>query len=235
MADSTLTIEAPEGAAGSAGGAGGTNASASGADVGRAAVLAHRRSPAQDLADEMTQGSGQAVWLRELPFLTQVTLRAQPDGPSSEALAGALGVGLPTRVGEVAGAIDGIGVAVLWLSPDEFLAVAPDEAQTGVSPEAWAGRLSTAVGAGPGQVVDVSANRTTLELSGPRARSVLEKSCEIDLHPRAFPVGTAVVTLLESTGVIVWRTGEETWRVMPRASFTTHVVRWLLDGMREYC
>jgi len=44
----------------------------------------------------------------------------------------------------------------------------------------------------------------------------------------------AVPTLLESTGVVIWRTAEDTWRVMPRASFSTHVVRWLLDGMREY-
>jgi sarcosine oxidase subunit gamma len=161
-------------------------------------------------------------------------LRADLGGPSADALGCALGLKLPTRVGEVTGSADGSGVAVLWLSPDEFLAVGQDEARTGVPPEAWAGDLREALGAGPGQVVDVSANRTTLELSGPRARSVLEKSCELDLHPWAFPVGTAVVTLLGSTGVIIWRTAEETWRVMPRASFTTHVVRWLLDGMREY-
>lgn len=120
--------------------------------------------------------------------------------------------------------------AVLWLAPDEFLVVGPDEAESGVV----ATRLAATLAAQPGQVVDVSANRTTLELSGPRAREVLDKSCRLDLHPREFPVGQALVTLLESVGVILWRTGEDTWRVMPRGSFSTHVVRWLLDGMREF-
>ncbi len=200
--------------------------------VDRARVLGLRRSPAQRLEAEMLQGSVDAVSLREIPFLTQVAIRATPGRDGS--LTDALGLALPTRAGEVAGAGDGNGLAVLWLSPDEFLAVGPDEADSGVSPEAYAGGLADALGSGPGQVVDVSANRTTLELSGPQARSVLEKSCELDLHPRVFPVGAAVATLLGPTGVILWRTGEDTWRVMPRASFATHVVRWLLDGMREY-
>lgn len=125
-------------------------------------------------------------------------------------------------------------MAVLWLSPDEFLAVGPEEVQSGVSPEAWSDDVGQALGSERGQVVDVSANRTTLELSGPCALQVLQKSCELDLHPRVFPVGAAVATLLGSTGVILWRTGEQSWRVMPRASFATHVVRWLLDGMREF-
>lgn len=137
-------------------------------------------------------------------------------------------------LGEVSGAGDGSGLAVLWLSPDEFLAVGPDEADTGTSPEAYAAGLADALGSERGQAVDVSANRTTLELSGEQARSVLEKSCEVDLHPRVFPAGTAIATLLGSTGVVLWRTTEDTWRVMPRASFATHVARWLLDGMREY-
>lgn len=198
------------------------------------AVLAFRRSPAQHLADEMAQGSGDGVRLREVRFLTQTGLRAVPGSPGAAALEKELGLPLPTRVGEVAGAADGGGGAVLWLGPDEFLAVGPDEAESGVPAAQVAARLGSALGGQRGQAVDVSANRTTLELSGPRARSVLEKSCQLDLHPRAFPVGTAVVTLLESTGVIIWRTAEDTWRVMPRASFATHVVRWLLDGMREY-
>ena len=230
MAERTLTMTTPEDTA--VENATGTTGTTGTTRVDRAAVLGLRRSPAQDLADEMVRGSGDGVRLREIPFLTQVAIRATPG--RAGALAGSLGVDLPTRVGQVTGAGDGSSLAVLWLSPDEFLAVRPDEATTGTSPQAWAGGLADALGPEPGQVVDVSANRTTLELSGPRARSVLEKSVELDLHPRVFPVGAAVATLLGSTGVILWRAGEDTWRVMPRASFTTHVVRWLLDGMREY-
>ncbi|GAA2468289.1 sarcosine oxidase subunit gamma [Terrabacter carboxydivorans] len=229
MAEQTMTINAPEDTVEAATS---TTETPGTPRVDRAVVLGMRRSPAQDLAEEMLRGSGEAVRLREVPFLTQVAVRATPG--RSGALADALGVDLPTSVGEVSGAVDGSDVAVLWLSPDEFLAVGRDEAETGVSPDAYAGGLADALGSDPGQVVDVSANRTTLELSGTRARSVLEKSCEIDLHPGKFAVGTAVATLLGSTGVILWRTGEDSWRLMPRASFATHVARWLLDGMREY-
>lgn len=199
------------------------------------AVLAYRASPVQHLAAEMAAGSGEQVRLRELPFRTQVGLRAVPGTPAGDALEAALGTSLPRRVGEVTGTPDGTGEpAVLWLSPDEFLAVAPDEALTGVATSEYTGRLAGALGAEPGQVVDVSANRTTLELSGPQARTVLDKSCHLDLHPREFPVGRAVATLLDKTPVIIWHTAPDTWRVMPRASFAVHVARWLLDGMREF-
>jgi sarcosine oxidase, subunit gamma len=199
------------------------------------AVHGYRCSPAGDLTEEMARGSGVGVRLREIPFLTQTALRATPGSAAADALAAALGIALPARAGQVTGSADGRGErAVLWLAPDEFLVVGRDEAVSGVATTAFAAGLAASLAEQPGQVVDVSANRATLELSGPRAREVLDKSCQLDLHPREFPVGCAVVTLLESVGVIIWRTGEETWRIMPRASFSTHVVRWLLDGMREF-
>jgi sarcosine oxidase, subunit gamma len=96
------------------------------------------------------------------------------------------------------------------------------------------GSLNAALGKHRGHIVDVSSNRTTLELSGPKARAVLDKTIELDLHPRAFPVGRAVATQMESVAIILWRTAEDTWQLMPRASFTEHVALWLADGMREF-
>ncbi|GAA1634782.1 sarcosine oxidase subunit gamma [Georgenia ruanii] len=197
-----------------------------------AEVLGHRRSPAHHLRAEMAAGSAAAVALREVAFLTQVALRTEPGTPGGDALEAALGAVLPRRVGEVTEGPGGL--FVLWLAPDEFLAVAPDEADSGVLTTEYAARLAAALGDRRGQVVDLSANRTTLELSGPAARWVLDKACRLDLHPRVFPVGAALATQLGATPAILWRTAEQTWRVLVRSSFTTHVVRWLLDGMREY-
>ena len=197
-------------------------------------VYGDRRSPAQHLAEEMALGSGDAVSLREIPFQTKVVLRVAPGSPGARALEDTLGVQLPAAAGQVSAATDGSGLSVLWFGPDDFLVVAPDEAESGVPAVQLTARLADALGTEPGQVADVSANRTTLELAGAMARQVLDKSCQLDLHPRAFPVGHTVLTQLESTGVFIWRTDEDTWRIMPRASFATHVVRWLLDGMREY-
>jgi heterotetrameric sarcosine oxidase gamma subunit len=81
--------------------------------------------------------------------------------------------------------------------------------------------------------VDLSAIRTVLVLEGPGAREVLEKSVALDLHPRVFGVGRAEATLLSTVPVVLVRSGEETWRILPRASFADHMVRWLVDGMAE--
>lgn len=186
-----------------------------------------RRSPAAGLAQELVAGSSDALRLVEVPFHTQIGLRATPGSPSAAALEQSLGFALPTRVGEVTG--DGAR-HVLWLGPDEFLLVAPEQSEPAAAVES----LATALGDRPGQVVDLSANRAVFELRGPAARQVLDKSCRLDLHPRSFAVGSARATLLESTGVLLWRTAEFTWRIMPRSSYSTHVGRWLLDGMREF-
>lgn len=202
------------------------------------------------------------VSLREIPFLTMVGLRAAPGGADAEALCDVVGRPLPSRAGAVSG--DPADIAVLWQGPDEFLVVGSDETvvppaltadttTTSPSPTAdapepdrsalptlstspLAQRLADALVAsgGPGQAVDLSANRTTLELSRPSARAVLEKGCPVDLHPRAFPVGSAVSTTLALVQVLLWRTGEQTWRIMPRASFAQFTAQWLLDAMTEF-
>lgn len=192
----------------------------------------HRRSPAHDLTEAMQHGSCVEVRLREVPFLTQIALRVWPGEEVASGLKGILGAGLPRGVGGVVSTPDGL--ALLWLGPDEFLAVGPDEVESGVRTDQLVDRLTGALGTARGQVVDVSANRVTLELSGPSARAVLEKSVRIDLHPRVFAVGSAAVTPLDTTPAIIWRTEEESWRVLVRASFAEHAVAWLLDGMREY-
>ncbi|MFB6847304.1 sarcosine oxidase subunit gamma family protein [Streptomyces sp. NPDC056373] len=71
-----------------------------------------------------------------------------------------------------------------------------------------AAAVREALGRDPGSVVDVSANRTTLELSGPSARQVLEKACPLDLHPRFFGPGRAVSTTVGPVAVLLWQTGE---------------------------
>lgn len=224
-----------------------------------AAPVHLRRSPLAHLAEALAAGSrsGTAadpgLTLREVPFLTMVGLRATPDGEAAAAFSSVLGVELPAGVGRVTGAAHvtdrgpapgvedstaaaagtaagsdpGHGTAVLWLGPDEHLVVAAPDLPL-------AGRLQEALGAAPGAAVDLSANRTTLELTGARARDVLDTGCRIDLHPREFPPGTAVATLFAEIPVIVWRCGEESYRIMPRASFADHVARRLLDGMREF-
>ena len=189
-----------------------------------------RKSPVSPLGTAFEAGSvAGTVELREVPFLTMAGLRVDPAGDAGERL-GVLTGGLPAASGEVRGSGN---TAVLWLGPAEFLLVAPAEAHESLGGD-LPRTLIEALGDGAGQVVDLSANRTTLELTGPRARAVLEKGCSLDLHPRVFTTGTALSTEIGGIPAVLWKTGDEAYRIFPRASFAEFLGRWLLDAMREY-
>lgn len=201
-------------------------------------IAALRRSPLHDLREEMAQAEvtgDRGVSIREIPFLTLIALRVAPGTTEAAAIESQLGVALPSGVGQVTGSPE--ATAVLWNGPDEFTVVQPDAmASGGVLPEELTAKLAGILEEHEArrQAVDVSANRTTIEVSGPSARAVLEKGCRMDLHPRAFPVGHAVSTNYGVVQVLLWRTGEQTWRIMPRASFAKHTARWFMDGMTEF-
>jgi sarcosine oxidase subunit gamma len=189
-----------------------------------------RQSPAAHLREAFAAGSAAGtVGLREVPFLTMAGLRVNPDSDAGKRISALTG-GLPPASGDVRTSGD---TAVLWLGPTEFLVVAPAEDHELPGGGLIQGLLA-ALADGEGQVVDLSANRTTFELSGPRARAVLEKGCSLDLHPRTFKPGTALSTEIGNIPAVLWKTGEENYRIFPRASFADFLGRWLLDAMREY-
>jgi sarcosine oxidase subunit gamma len=192
--------------------------------------LSLRISPAAQLRADFETGSVRGVVeISEVAFLTMVGLRVNRDSDAGQRIAAVTG-GLPAQCGGVTGSGD---VSVLWLGPEEFLVVAPREAHESLG-GGLLQALREALGDGVGQVVDLSANRTTFELTGPRSRAVLEKGCALDLHPRVLKAGTALSTEIGNIPVVLWKTGEETFRLFPRASFADFLGRWLLDAMREY-
>jgi sarcosine oxidase subunit gamma len=189
-------------------------------------LTALRRSPLTHLADRMATASvSVTVSLSEAQFLGMVSLRVEPSSPAAARLAAVLGAPLPAGCGETTGTG---GRRALWLGPDEWLVVTSDD------PAALAHQLDAAIGADPGLALDVSANRTVIELTGPQARTVLEKGCPVDLHPRSFGPGRAVTTTLARVPVLLWQTDHDRYRVLPRSSFADYVARWLLDAMQEY-
>ena len=189
-----------------------------------------RVSPAAQLRAAFETGSVKGlVEISEVPFLTMVGLRANRASDAGQRVASVTG-GLPAASGGVSGSGD---TSVLWLGPEEFLVVAPTEAHESLGGDLIQA-LREALADGEGQVVDLSANRTTFELTGPRARAVLEKGCSLDLHPRVLKAGTALSTEIGNIPVVLWKIGEESFRIFPRASFADFLGRWLLDAMREY-
>lgn len=180
-------------------------------------ALALARSPLA--AVELPDG------LREVPFLAQVDVRVDPaDRAALDRIADVLGFSLPLQA--TTAAASGARRA-LWLGPDEWLIVA----QPGAGPRLEE-TLRSALGDALGAAVDVSANRTTLELSGPRARPALESGCPIDLHPRSFGPGRVVQTLLGRANVILGQlTDEPRYQILVRPSFAAYLAAWLTDAL----
>jgi heterotetrameric sarcosine oxidase gamma subunit len=194
-----------------------------------AGPVALRTSPLAHLAERMRAAAvtgARGVALTEWPFLTMVNLRVEPASEAADRIEKALGAPLPRQCGH---ATTSGPRTVLWLGPDEWLVLAQADQST------VAAELREALGSDPGSVVDLSANRTTLELSGPDARQVLEKGCPLDLHPRSFAPGQAVSTTVGPVAVLLWQVDDApTYRLFPRSSFADYLARWLIDAMSEY-
>jgi sarcosine oxidase, subunit gamma len=169
---------------------------------------ARRRSPLADV--ELASG------IRELPFLSQVTVRAGPSAVAST---------FPTEPNIVRSVADRW---ILWLGPDEWLIVGPPDTLRAIEADVRA-QLGHELLA----MVDTSGNRTTLELSGPNARDVLESGCSIDLDSGIFSPGRCAQTLLARAGVILWHVEAGTYRILVRPSFAAHVASWIEDAVRS--
>ncbi|WP_435240434.1 sarcosine oxidase subunit gamma [Streptomyces cucumeris] len=169
----------------------------------------------------------ESLAIREIPFLTQLSLRVEPGSPAARAVEDALGIALP---GPSRADMSG-EVKALWLGPDEWLLVAPpDQGHDLVT------RLRAAIGDAFATVTDVSAQRTTLALSGPLTREVLARGCAIDLDPRVTPVGSCLTTLLAQAGVTLVVRGvaaSSAW-LLVRSSFAGYLASWLVDACTEY-
>ena len=191
-------------------------------------TLTHRRTPLAGLADRLADANDapERIRLAEVPFLTQLTLRVAPGSVAAAALAGVLGAPLPIAPNTTAVSGD---TEVLWMGPDEWLVTAPAGSRNLIAV------LERAVGTEHATIVDVSDQRTAIDVAGADARDLVRKGCAIDIHPRAFGVGRCAQTLLARTQIVLLpRTDEPAYRVFVRASFAEYLAEWLLDAAAEY-
>jgi sarcosine oxidase subunit gamma len=166
------------------------------------------KAPLADRAGELA-----AVGAAEVAFLTQVDLRVDP------ALAGGSPLALPSAPNTWQATGDR---EALWLGPDQWLLVAAPGSAAALVAElgrAYAGRHHS--------VVDVSASRAVLELTGPDRFELLTQGCGLDLHPRAWHDGRCAQTLLARVPVLLQERDRAT-RLFVRASLAAHLADWLL-------
>jgi sarcosine oxidase subunit gamma len=159
------------------------------------------------------------------PFVAMVNVRIGDTGP---AVTAALGAALPAAPSTWVPA--GSGRAI-WLGPDEWLLTSATE-----RPAQLEGRVREATSPFGGSVVDVSAQRITLRLTGARARDVLAKGCSIDLHPRSFGRGASAQTMLAQAGVVLLALtgGGDDYALLVRSSFAGYLADWLADAALEF-
>jgi len=121
-------------------------------------------------------------------------------------------------------------VSMLWLGPDEWLVVTPDNRVARIE-RTLRGTLDERHGA----LTDVSHSRAILSLSGPGARSVLAKGCPLDFHPRVFGPGRCAQSRLAKCQVLIHQTDDApVFEIYVQRSFAEYAWTWLMDAGQEF-
>ena len=103
------------------------------------------------------------------------------------------------------------GGHALGLGPDEWLLILPEAAPPPVIQ-------------GTHALVDVSDREIAMTIDGPDAAALLQNGIALDLSLAAFPPGKATRTLHDGVGVVLWRTGEASFRLDVWRSFAEHLL-----------
>nr|WP_296766632.1 sarcosine oxidase subunit gamma family protein [Rhodococcus sp. (in: high G+C Gram-positive bacteria)] len=184
-------------------------------------------SPLHSFAERFAE-QPPSVSLTEEPFTAMVDLWVQPGGDGVVAVAESIGVALPTTPGR---AVVTDGATAIWFGPEEWLVTS--RAQTGVALEST---LQAAVRRYGGAATDVSAQRTSIRLSGDEARFVLSMGCSLDLHPSVYSPGSAHQTMLGLAAVVIIALDDNgrDYRLLVRTSFARYLAEWLIDASSEF-
>src|SRR5687768_2895468 len=177
----------------------------------------------------MDKGTVATVAIRELPGLHTIDLRVEPGSSTHVAVIKALGIDLPVKPGQtsVMSVPGGADAHALGLAPDWWLIVGLPKAEQQLAPL----RLNSDYHF---SVVDVSGQRTTIELEGPKVREVLAHLWEQDLREKSFPIASVSQGLMAKAPVIFWHIAPLRYRVMVRSSFALHLWKALVDAAEEW-
>jgi len=182
----------------------------------------------QSPLEGMNIGTIATVAIRELPGLSTIDLRVAPGTSTQVAVTDALGLDLPGKPGETRGSIsDGDENHALCLAPDWWLIVGLQEAEQKLAPLLLENHHHFSV-------VDVSGQRTTIELEGTKAHEVLAHLWEQDLRDKSFPIASVSQGLMAKAPVIVFHIAPFRYRVMVRSSFALHLWKALVDAAEEW-
>lgn len=171
----------------------------------------------------MSIGTVDTVMIRELPGLHAIDLRVAPGTSTHSAVSSALGsLALPKKPGTVSLKDEAYA---LCLAPDWWIVVGLHGAEQKLAPLKNEHHFS---------VVNVSGQRTTIELEGPKVREVLAHVWEQDLREKTFPIGSVSQGLMAKAPVIVCHLAPNRYRIMVRSSFALHLWNVLEDTISDF-
>jgi sarcosine oxidase subunit gamma len=90
----------------------------------------------------------------------------------------------------------------------------------------WLPRLRERLGS-HAALSDQSGGYAIFRLSGPGARTVLQRGASIDFDPDTFPAGSVAVTVISHIGVIIWADDDGSYEVAVFRSFADSFRHWL--------
>jgi sarcosine oxidase subunit gamma len=111
--------------------------------------------------------------------------------------------------------------ASLWMGPDEFLLISPDQIS-----------LAESLGGIPHSLVDVSHRQLGFELVGPNCAALLSGGCPLDLDLKAFPVRMCTRTVFAKADIVLWRKADDVFQVEVWRSFYEYTTQLLAELAR---
>jgi sarcosine oxidase subunit gamma len=181
-------------------------------------------------------GNKSSIMMEEIPFTPMWDLRVEPGSTAFSEVNAALGLTLPTNVGDVARINatcmgqpgydeNAKGVSALCLGPDQWLLTGTMDVAKALAPVQASQHIS---------VVDVSGQRTKIEVYGPNSREVLEHVWEQDLRAKNFGIDKCSQGIMFRSPVIMWYCCTDCYIIFARSSFAQHLWTVLTDATVEY-
>jgi len=181
-------------------------------------------------------GLDKNIYLAEVPNTPGIDLRVDPTSPAFTAVNQALGLFLNPQVGSVvrknADCIvsqdqqpSADGISALCLGPDWWLLTGTADIASLLRPVQDTHHIS---------IVDVSAQRTKIEIYGPKVKEILGHVWEQDLRDSTFPIDACTQGLMAKSPVILWHCCENCYLIFVRSSFAQHLWDVIADATVEY-
>lgn len=192
-------------------------------------------SAASEFSEAMDEITDTSILVQEISDLELFRIEIDPFSPAAQRLEMVMGAEFPKYMGEVTG--DALAqeilygtrqiVAILYVDETTFLVI------TRVDGTKLGRALDNALASDPGLIVNVSVNRSVVELAGPDSHKIIQRLGYFDPVPRYFEKGMAFQCLIADIPMMLWRISDDQYIMVPRSAHTAPFIVGLLDEIEK--